>query len=126
MKARLEPRIVAARIHGAAPAEQGAAAGEERITPLSHGCGIKVARNPYFANASPGFQALFVLFVLVVTDARARSQSIPRRHTRHLNRSIGIRHIDYYRLARRSASTMHNHLSPPCVMCGERPSFSGL
>src|SRR5438445_9248747 len=41
IKARLDPRIVAARIHGAAFDEHGAAAGAERITPSSHGCAIE-------------------------------------------------------------------------------------
>src|SRR2546427_8938945 len=42
IKARLDPRIVAARIHGAASDEHGAAAGGERMTPPSHGCAIEV------------------------------------------------------------------------------------
>src|SRR2546422_9438597 len=41
IKARLDPRIVAARIHGAASDEHGAAAGAERMTPPSHGCAIE-------------------------------------------------------------------------------------
>jgi hypothetical protein len=42
MNARLDPRIVAARIEGAAAGEHGAAAAEDRITPSSHGCKIEV------------------------------------------------------------------------------------
>src|SRR5712691_11857077 len=38
MKAMLDPRIVAARIQGAASEEHGVRAGEDRITPSSHGC----------------------------------------------------------------------------------------
>jgi hypothetical protein len=38
MKAMLDPRIVAARIHGAAFGEQGESAFFERMTPSSHGC----------------------------------------------------------------------------------------
>jgi hypothetical protein len=38
MKARLEPRIVAARIHGSAERRHGKAAGRDLITPSSQGC----------------------------------------------------------------------------------------
>jgi hypothetical protein len=38
MKAMLEPRIVAARIHGSAFFVQGAAAGFDLMKPSSHGC----------------------------------------------------------------------------------------
>jgi hypothetical protein len=38
MKAMLDPKIVAARIHGAAVAVQGASAFFKRMTPSSQGC----------------------------------------------------------------------------------------
>src|SRR5262245_40041610 len=38
IKARIEPRIVATKIHGRAAGEHGADAGAERITAASHGC----------------------------------------------------------------------------------------
>src|SRR5437870_13672903 len=38
MNAMLEPRIVAARIHGSAALAHGAAAGLDRTKPSSHGC----------------------------------------------------------------------------------------
>src|SRR6266705_153871 len=38
MKAMLDPRIVAARIHGSEPRAHGAAAGVDLMMPSSHGC----------------------------------------------------------------------------------------
>jgi len=38
MNAMLDPRIVAARIHGSAALAHGAAAGLDRTKPSSHGC----------------------------------------------------------------------------------------
>jgi hypothetical protein len=39
MKAMLDPKIVAANIHGSVTRAHGTAAGRARITPSSHGCG---------------------------------------------------------------------------------------
>src|SRR5262249_13139348 len=41
INARLDPRIVAAKIQGLSEAAHGARAGEERITPSAHGCTIE-------------------------------------------------------------------------------------
>jgi len=59
LNARLDPRIVAARIHGAAAAEHGAAAGAESMTPSSDGCTVGVL--PIGADLSPENRAFLRL-----------------------------------------------------------------
>ena len=92
MNARLEPRIVAARIHGAARGEHGATAGVEAMTPASQGCAIELRfpnmltiNCPYArlcAIVRPRYAkiALFVLLVagaLFVVDVLSRATPIP-------------------------------------------------
>jgi hypothetical protein len=92
MNARLEPRIVAAKIHGAARGEHGATAGVEAMTPASQGCAIELRlpnmltiNCPYArlcAIVQPRYAkiALFILLIagaLFVVDVLSPATPIP-------------------------------------------------